>query len=504
MKMQKVLIIDDEPIIREGLKNVISWNEYGYEICGVGVDGRDGLNKIRSHQPDLILLDIRMPGLSGIDLVKQIRKENNRVKIIILTAYSSFSYAKELMGYGIESYLLKPIDEHELVEILEKISMERDEEKRLASQLELYNQLNEDKSLRALLESELDDVSQEVKERLEDKALQVARISSEIDETNDQWLTNEVDKTPEQIKMIRRDSHNHLLFIDLEESEVKNFLERVWERFNRYGDHHIVLMLGSKVDRIEDVVKSYHQVKELENIHFCFSEENILIYDELHFEDKTNISLSNEIDSERIFHYLEFNDTVNIQNELLAIEKYYQSTRYSKERIKVEVFEWTISMLQIIQTNYPSLSIISRDGLENAIHQQENLQAIIQLIYEKLLEMGKEFNGYSSAKGNIVEQVKKYIDRYYYKDITLKSVADLFHYNRAYLGKVFKRQTGDYFNVYLHKVRIAESKKLLLDKQYKVYEIAKQVGYSNSDYFYKNFKLYEGLSPKEYQMRNRV
>jgi len=158
MKMQKVLIIDDEPIIREGLKNVITWNEYGYEICGVGVDGRDGLNKIRSHQPDLVLLDIRMPGLSGIDLVKQVRKENNRVKIVILTAYSSFFYVKQLMGYGIESYLLKPIDEHELVEILGKISMERDEEKRLASQLELYNQLNKNRSLHAFLESELDEV----------------------------------------------------------------------------------------------------------------------------------------------------------------------------------------------------------------------------------------------------------------------------------------------------------------------------------------------------------
>src|SRR5690625_3811008 len=343
MKMQKVLIIDDEPIIREGLKNVISWNEYGYEICDVGVDGRDGLNKIRSHQPDLILLDIRMPGLSGIDLVKQVRKENNQVKIIILTAYSSFSYAKELMGYGIESYLLKPIDEHELVEILKKISLERDEEKKLASQLELYNQLNEDKSLRALLVAELDDVSQEMKERLDGKHLQVARISSEMDQANYHWLTNEVDKTPDQIKIIRRDSHNHLLFIDMEEAEVKSFMNRVCERFNLYGDDHIVLMLGSVVDEIEEVVKSYHQVKELIDVHFCFSEKNILIYDELDFDDKSNTNLSNEINNHRLFHYLEFNDTVNIQNELLDIEKYYQSKRYTEERIKIEVLEWIIS-----------------------------------------------------------------------------------------------------------------------------------------------------------------
>src|SRR5699024_10292028 len=105
-----------------------------------------------------------------------------------------------------------------------------------------------------------------------------------------------------QIKIIRRDRHNHLLFIDMEESEVKSFLNRIWERLSLHGDNHIVLMLGSVVDEIEEVAKSYHQVKKLVDVHFCFCEENILIYDELEFEDKTNTNLSDEIDSERLFH----------------------------------------------------------------------------------------------------------------------------------------------------------------------------------------------------------
>lgn len=502
MDMQKVLIIDDEPIIRKGLKSVISWADYGYEICDMGIDGRDGLNKIRSHRPDLVLLDIRMPGLSGIDLVKQVRKENNKVKIIILTAYSSFSYAKELMGYGIESYLLKPIDETELIEILGRVSIERNQEKKLASQLKLYNQLNEDRSLHALLTSELENVSKDMRNWLTDKQLQVARISAEMNQTNLRWLTNEVAKTPKLIKVIRKDNHHHLLFIDMEESKVRCFLNRLIERLSLFEDDHIVIMLGSKVDTLKDVVKSYHQVKELIDVHFCFSEKDILIYDELELND--NINSSQDIDNHRLFHYLEFNDIDNIKKELLTIERYYQSAFYSQERIKIEIFDWSISFLEIIQSNYPSLSTISKDELERNIHQQESLQAIIKYIYDWLLEISKGFTGYSSAKGNIVAQVTKYIERYYHEDITLKRVAELFHYNNAYLGKVFKRETGIYFNVHLHKVRIEAAKKLLLDKQYKVYEISKLVGYSNSDYFYKNFKQYEGMSPKEYQMKNRV
>src|SRR5699024_7242437 len=161
---------------------------------------------------------------------------------------------------------------------------------------------------------------------------------------------------------------------------------------------------------------------------------------------------------------------------------------------KVELFKWSISIIQIIHKNYPSLITFSRDELEKSILEKESLQAIIELIYEHLIEISGNLNGYRSTKVNIVEQVKKYINLYYYEDITMKLVAELFHYNSAYLGKVFRQQTGDYFNIYLHKVRIEEAKKLLLDKRYKVYEVSKLVGYSNSDYFYKNFKLYEGMS----------
>lgn len=502
--MQKLLIIDDEPIIREGLKGIIPWHEYGYEICGVGVDGRDGLNKIRTLQPDLVLLDIRMPGLSGIDVVKQVREEDSKIRFIILTAYSNFSYAKELMGHGIESYLLKPVDEVELIEILDKISEERNKEEKLASQLVLYNQLNEDKSLHALLEAELEDVSEIVKEQLKGKHFQVARISAEIKQANYEWLNNELAQASDQMKIIRRDNHHHLLFIDMDVAEITFFLQRVRERFSLYGDDHIIFMLGSKVGKLEDVVLSYHQVKELVDVHFRYSEKYILIYDELNFTEKSNTKLSDEIDNRRLFHYIEFNDAVNLDKDLRAIEEHYRSVHYSRERIKVEIFKWSISMLQIIHNYYPSLSTISRDELENCINKQESLQAIIDFLYEELLELSNKFNGYRTTKGNIVDKVKEYINYYYHEDISLKLVADLFHYNSAYLGKVFKRQTGDYFNAYLHKVRIEQAKKLLLNKQYKVYEISKQVGYSNSDYFYKNFKLYEGKSPKEYQMQHRV
>lgn len=283
--MLKLLIIDDESIIREGLRSIIPWANYGYKVCDVGIDGPDGLNKVRSHRPDLVLLDIQMPGFSGIELIQQVKNEKFACKFIILTAYSNFSYAKELMALGIESYLLKPIDEDELIVTLNKMAIDRAEEQKRQDQLDLFDRMNKDISFRALLDGNLEYVS-------------------------------------------------------------------------------------------ENGMKDLHGEK--------------------------------------------FRDT------------------------------------QI------------------------------------------------SSKGNIIDEVKNYVNNYYHEDISLKLIADLFHYNSAYLGKVFKKQTGEFFNTYLHQVRINNAKKLLENKRYKIYEISELVGYSNSDYFYKNFRLYEGISPKEFQMQNNL
>lgn len=279
--MLKLLIIDDESIIREGLRSIIPWANYGYKVCDVGIDGPDGLSKVRSHRPDLVLLDIQMPGFSGIELIQQVKNEKFPCKFIILTAYSNFSYAKELMALGIESYLLKPIDEDELIVTLNKMAIDRAEEQKRQDQLTLFDRLNKDKSFRALLDGKLEYLS-------------------------------------------------------------------------------------------ENVMKDLHGGTEI------------------------------------------------------------------------------------------------------------------------------------SSKGNIIDEIKNYVNNYYHEDINLKLIADLFHYNSAYLGKTFKQQTGEYFNAYLHQVRINNAKKLMKNTGYKIYEISELVGYSNSDYFYKNFRLYEGVSPKEFQMQNNL
>lgn len=132
----KALIVDDEPNVRAGMKMLIPWQNYDFEIVGEAADGPSGLEKIISLDPELVLMDIRMPGLSGLEVVEQARKQGYKGRFIITTGYSEFEYAKKAIHLGVSTYLLKPIDEDELMEAIDKIRYQIIKERKLQDEIE--------------------------------------------------------------------------------------------------------------------------------------------------------------------------------------------------------------------------------------------------------------------------------------------------------------------------------------------------------------------------------
>ena len=129
-----LLIIDDEQIVREGLKTIFPWAEYGFTVCGEAKNGEEGVSLIRSLNPDLVLLDIRLPKLDGLEVLKTVREEGFGGQIIILSGYADFDYAKTAIRLGVCSYLLKPIDEEELLHAVKQAKETLEKEKRESDQ----------------------------------------------------------------------------------------------------------------------------------------------------------------------------------------------------------------------------------------------------------------------------------------------------------------------------------------------------------------------------------
>jgi len=124
----KAILIDDEPIILEGLQKIIDWKALGFEIIATAQDGIEGLEKIKKFKPEVALVDIRIPGIDGLLLIKKLKEEGVNTKVIILSGYSEFEYAKEAIELGVESYLLKPVDPHMLEQKLEKVKQKISQE----------------------------------------------------------------------------------------------------------------------------------------------------------------------------------------------------------------------------------------------------------------------------------------------------------------------------------------------------------------------------------------
>lgn len=264
------------------------------------------------------------------------------------------------------------------------------------------------------------------------------------------------------------------------------------------------MLVGSSVYGTEKINQSYLQTKELADVYFCFSEEAMVDYEKLEELNKVDNQLFKSLNKQLLYDYVELGDERNIEKEIVKLEQYYKVTGYSKERISAEMIASFISIFDMITKKYPDVEIISKEIFATNINKQANLRGICIYIQEELSSISYLLSAYTTMKGNIIDEIKKYINNHYHEDISLKLIADLFHYNSAYLGKTFKQQTGEFFNVYLHRIRIKNAKKLMKNKRYKIYEISDLVGYSNSDYFYKNFRLYEGMSPKEFQMQNNL
>lgn len=268
-----------------------------------------------------------------------------------------------------------------------------------------------------------------------------------------------------------------------------------------YGNPNCIVMLGCQATGYKNVSLSYQLAKQLINVHFCFSKDRFLTYDMLEGKrPKPTLEENKQV----ICRYMEFNDIKSLKNELMKLERYYQAACYPKERIKAEMIDFTVSVFRTLKQNHQSIQLNSKEVLVDKILKQGSLQNLIEYIYRELRISSQNINGYTSNK-DPVDKIKDYINQYYYEDLNLKLLADIFSYNSSYLGKKFKKQTGEYFHSYLDLVRIDNAKLLLTKGQNKVYEISEQVGYCNIDYFHKKFKKYVGISPKEYQkLYNKV
>lgn len=510
--MYRVLIVDDEEHIRQGLKNVIDWNTFGFEIASEASNGQQALELAERLKPDLVIADIKMPEMNGLDMIKQLRLTGYSGYFILVTGFADFTYAQTAIRYGVKSYLLKPIDERALAGELYSIRKELDASSLVQSKQETFSVLTMEK----LLEQFITGISTfETLSNLPDL--------NEFSESGNSFqiiliyfsLVNQEGNTMESFhRMIQTfiadQSYKYLYstnktyaILSINRSKTNTLLFNKLQK-NIFAEFHINLLIsiGKKVNSFEKLPESYKSADKLFNKLFLYGYKGLVSAESIPQLREQPPITAQEM-TKQLTLAIEYNSLSDINYYLECWMNSFISRDASEMEVKTEYINLFINIVDYFNNLFPDIKkgVFDRQGFIESAYLKDSIIELNGELKAFLGNIASEFE--ALHPDNIIEKTLRYIDNNYNEDISITSIAQALHYSRTYLGRKFKNYTGEFFTDYLDKVRVEKAKELL-EKGYMVYQVSEMVGYKSVDYFNIKFKKYENVPPSQYKKKKQT
>ncbi|MDQ6598921.1 response regulator transcription factor [Bacillus salipaludis] len=525
--MMKVIITDDEVQIRKGLRMKVNWEEEGFQIAGEASNGVEALELLRSLDIDVVITDMRMPIMDGIEFAKRCQLEFPNVKVVVLSGYSDFEYVRGSMKEGVKDYLLKPVAPDELIEILTKIRKEIEVEKR--------NQA-ESARLQRLVHSQLQEVQEQFLLYLvKEEWLELGMVTERLRQLRLEELVNENTEVQFVTVEIRENTGNPNRLKELWLTFQMVCKEIAKGHFRTYSFYdpsyanmiHFILLLDSEKENspVSLVKKLQRSVKELLNLETVIGIGNVTsgianyktgyissllawsqsqLGSQSQVMDGSNVKkevfefspdmerkLTNGIES---VNYDAFKENIHI---LLGGDRNLSIMSFTFAANRVLFLLGSLAKKYNIETiDFQNLMWKCQQSIwELNSHNKviEYLLQLAKLIIEKV-QMARFSNGKL-----IVASVQQYLDQHYASEISLSLLSELFHINSAHLSETFKNTVGQNFSDYLVQLRLEKARDFLKDRQLKIIDVANLAGFSNSGYFSTVFKKYFGQTPVEFR-----
>lgn len=441
--MYKLIIVDDEQYICEGLRD-LSWNKIGVEVVGLFNHGLAAQQFLSENSVDIVLTDVHMPIMNGLQLVKYIRKNCPHVKVVVLSGFDEFEYVQTSIRMGVSDYILKPINEEQLYQTISNIKDLLDSEKQQRNKIESLRQKARQKT--GLLQ----------KEYLQD--ILFKKLNSE--KLEEICTYGEIFLESKNLTVI-------ILRLDVYEIREKYYKESDWK---------LILFAFSNILRelVEDREIGYSWINN-ENGDSYIILTNECIQRDQHSVTKFIEDIKQNLNS--IQGLIRSSISASVGKTCIDCKDIYYSREHAERQLNSISLEDSIILPQESGINLEDNNLDSTEDM--SLKQEKDID----------IEAGKY----------IIDAVKEYINKNYMKDITLTEVASHVYVNPSYLSYIFKEVVGVNFVHYLTDCRIQKATILLKDPKYKVYEVGEMVGYNNSRYFSEIFKKYIGITPYKYR-----
>ena len=535
--MYSVFLVDDEPIVLEGIRSKIDWENNGFTFAGEATDGEIALSMIHEIKPDILITDIKMPFMDGLELSKAVKNIQPWIKIIILSGHDEFDYAKKAISIGIEDYILKPFTPDEILSSLNKTAKEIDQERRQLSDIsKLREELKSNESLvkkeflNELLHSspDLSQVMQKSKELNLDLIARFYKVLvSRIDSTDSEGeslqeakslLNSYSDAWSQAVSFFH---HSNLLVCifkgntqqELDENAFRT-AENISHITGKVKSCTVTTAIGKTVERIQLLKDSYSDARKIlektEAVHTDKSDSEgrpngsrIISSDDI-AENPGEVFIDAK-DSDPLVDRLKYaskNDINAIIEESMALIRNNEGQfNVFASYLLVDLIMAVSKLVEKLGGDIKELKpeILQRNFIDNAVSDEDSFKNTMNQVMAFALDFR---NSKMTGKyGDVILKAKKYIEENYAdQNTTLTTVAQAVCLSPNHFSTIFSQECKTTFIEYLTNVRMENAKRLMRETDMKGYDIAYECGFSDPHYFSYIFKKNTGLSPREYKL----
>ena len=542
--MLKIFLAEDEVVVRETIKRMIPWEELGFELVGEAADGEMALPLLIRQQPDLLITDIKMPFMDGLTLARLAKKEIPGLKVVILSGYDDFNYAKQAIGIGVEDYLLKPITKNALIERLSEIRSRYEHEKtqkeyyeKFQREMQAYEKNSSRDFFEALVDGSMD--MMEVYKRAEKLGLDIVaeaynvliftmNCDEDFSGQRDEYSSWEAESLEllenffaghSSAMLFRSNIFSYGVLLNGQretiEENTRACVDEIRKILSRQdGRREWFLAVGQSVERLSQIQKSYHTASRAFSQRYLY-DENILYYDEMETMEHPGGQAETEDNA-----YLQKVD-VNALNPAI-LQKFLSNGLQEETENFVKDYFYAIGqepMESLVFRNYVILNVRfsvisfikglgcdtnemeSADTEEVLAESGKNMESAIAYA-KKMISQAIEIRDQNSGNKNrsILKTAVDFIDSHYMEeDISLNTVANVANVSSNHFSALFSQNMGQTFIEYLTTLRMNKAKELLRCTGMRSSEIAGEIGYKDAHYFSYLFKKTQGMTPSDYR-----
>ncbi|MGO4497605.1 response regulator [Paenibacillus sp. 2RAB27] len=507
--MLNAMIVEDNAIYRYAIKSIICWEDYGFHIVSEALNGVHALDLLQHQQVDLILTDISMPEMNGIDLIQQVKQQDDSIKIVALSSFDDFRFVKEALKLGAEDYLLKhDLEPESLQQLLRQMKMKIEAGLHQKRQAAIRNEnLQEMWHLlgRKLILGELktgDDMEEQaraIRFPIPSGPIAIMLIEGEFDANFTRALLSELGEAPIQVSI---SDHRNVLMRHFpnehSEQTCRDELLRQAAVFleNKGEPSTLTVSISSIGHGLTDWAMLYRQAETA--LEHAIYDGAGLVYS--YSGSKPRVTEGVEVSIKAYATAIQSGQFEAVVRETELFFDLLLARRLSLEELKVIIHEATIitKAAAIGRGKFSSSAEATYRQINRLLEAFPTLPQLKQLFQKWQKELSYESMGNTPFRKEIQAAIA-YIEEHYAEDITVTKVADNLHLSSNYVSNLFKSETGIRFVEYLNRYRIRKAKLLLQDPSWKVYEVAEKTGFQETSYFCKVFKELEGKTVKEFR-----